>query len=109
MLTHLDLLGLGLLSSIQNLMSAGVERSPSGLGIYIMLVDIIQARFVADMLRIVEEKYLLVVTALLDVFFPESMRVNKDNVTEKKFRGKALEARYQHNKHGTRLHRLPLV
>ncbi|AEO68450.1 uncharacterized protein THITE_14002, partial [Thermothielavioides terrestris NRRL 8126] len=68
------LLGIGLVGSIQNLVAAGVRRSPGALGIHIKQVEVIRARYVSETLKQVEKRYPLVGTALLSVFFPGSMR-----------------------------------
>ena len=109
LLTAQDLLVIGLLGSVQYFVVAGVQRSPSALGIHIKQVDVIQARFVADMLSMVERKYALVGIAPLNVFFPDSMCIQKDRVSEKEIWRKALEARCGNNKHGISLDRLPLI
>ncbi|KAH0569264.1 hypothetical protein GP486_000020 [Trichoglossum hirsutum] len=102
-----DLLSIGLLGSIQNLIAAGVRRSPAALGIHIKEVETIRARYVAETLKKVEEKYPLVGTSLLNVFFPGSMRVSEQKQEEIAFWRAALDARYKENKHGIRLDCLP--
>jgi hypothetical protein len=102
-----DLLGIGLLGSIQNLIAAGVHRSPAALGIHIREVDTIRARFVAETLKEVEHKYPRVGTSLLDIFFPGSMRIKEENTEDITFWRAALERRLEKNKHGIRLDRLP--
>ncbi|PCG91083.1 Hypothetical protein PENO1_095750 [Penicillium occitanis (nom. inval.)] len=101
------LLGIGLLGSIQNLIAAGVHRSPAALGIHIREVDTIRARFVAETLKEVEHKYPRVGTSLLDIFFPGSMRIKEENTEDITFWRAALERRLEKNKHGIRLDRLP--
>lgn len=61
----------------------------------------------SEVLRRVEEKYPLLGTALLDIFFPGSLRVNKENTKEIAFWRAALNARHKENAHGIRLDRLP--
>lgn len=61
----------------------------------------------SEVLREIEEKYPLLGTALLNVFFPGSLRVRKGDTEEIAFWRAALEARYKENKHGIRLDRLP--
>ena len=101
-----DLLAIGMLGSIQNLIAASTARSPAALGIHIKERETIQHRRVAEVLREVEEKYPLLGTALLDVFFPGSLRVRKDDTEQIAFWRSALETRYKENKHGVRLDRL---
>ena len=61
----------------------------------------------ADTLKQVEEKYPLIGTSLVNVFFPGSMRIDEENIEEIAFWRAALEKRYNKNKHGIRLDRLP--
>ena len=60
----------------------------------------------ADTLKEVEGKYPLLGTALLNVFFPGSLRVRKEDKDEYAFWKAAMEARYEENEHGIRLDRL---
>jgi hypothetical protein len=62
---------------------------------------------VSETLKQVEEKYPLVGTSLLNVFFPGSMRIRKEKTEEIAFWSAALDARYKESKHGIRLDRLP--
>ncbi|OJD33068.1 uncharacterized protein BKCO1_3300061 [Diplodia corticola] len=103
------LLGIGLLGSIQNVIAASIPRSPAALGIHIKEHETIHHRRVSEVLRRVEEKYPLLGTALLDVFFPGSLRIRKEDIESIAFWRAALEARYKENKHGVRLDRLPAV
>ncbi|KUI62491.1 hypothetical protein VP1G_09617 [Cytospora mali] len=103
----INLLGIGLLGSMQNLVAASIRRSPAALGIHMKEIQAIKGRRVAEVSRQVEEQYPLLGTALIDVFFPGSMRIKKENAEEVAFWSDALEARYKENKHGIRLDRLP--
>lgn len=61
----------------------------------------------SDVLKEVEEKYPLVGTSLLQVFFPGSMRIPPEKTDQIAFWRNALDMRYKANKHGVRLDRLP--
>lgn len=102
-----DLLGTGLLGSIQNFVAASISRSPAALGLYIKKKETFSDQSVSEVLKRVERRYPLLGTALLDVFFPGSMRVNKEDVGEIAFWRAAIDLRYKENKHGIRLDRLP--
>lgn len=102
-----DLLGTGLLGSIQNFVAASISRSPAALGIYIKKKETISDQSVSEVLKRVERRYPLLGTTLLDVFFPGSLRVNKKDVEEIVFWRAAIDLRYKENKHGIRLDRLP--
>lgn len=102
-----DLLSIGLLGSIQNLVAASIPRSPSALGIHIKEKTTIKGRRVSEVLKEVERQYPLLGTALLDVFFPGSLRVDKTNVEDISFWKTAMSLRFKENKHGIRLDRLP--
>lgn len=102
-----ELLGIGLLGSIQNLVAASIARSPAALGIHIKRLETIKGRRVAEVLRKTEEKYPLLGTALLDVFFPGSLRIKKENTEELASWRAAMKARYEENAYGIRLDRLP--
>lgn len=102
-----DLLGIGLLGSIQNLVAASIPRSPSSLGIHIKEKTAIKGRSVSEVLKEVEREYPLLGTALLDVFFPGSLRIDKTNVEDIFFWRSAMNDRFKENTHGIRLDRLP--
>lgn len=68
-----DLLGVGMLGSIQNLVAGSIPRSPAALGIHIKEKETIKGRRVSDVLKQVERKYPLLGTALIDVFYPGSL------------------------------------
>lgn len=102
-----DLLGIGLLGSIQNLVAASISRSPSSLGIHIKEKTTIKGRRVSEVLKQVERQYPLLGTALLDVFFPGSLRIDKKNAEDISFWRAAMNLRFKENKHGIRLDRLP--
>ncbi|ROV95736.1 hypothetical protein VMCG_07628 [Cytospora schulzeri] len=101
------LLGIGILGSIQNLIAASIPRSPAALGIHTKKPTSIKGRRVSEVLRQVEERYPLLGTALLDVFFPGSLRIHKEDAEGIAFWRTALTARYEENAHGIRLDRLP--
>lgn len=99
-----DLLGIGLLGSIQNLVAASIPRSPGALGLHLKENPLkIKGRRVAQVLREAEEKCPFLGTALLDIFFPGSLRIRKDDTDNLDFWRKALKERYNENKHGVRL------
>ena len=99
-----DLLGIGLLGSMQNLVAAGATRTPSALGVHIHHIETIRGKSVATVLKEVESKYPFVGTSLLDIFFPASLRVKGQ---ELEFWRQAMEARLAPNKYGIRLDCLP--
>lgn len=94
------LLGIGLLGSIQNLVAAGASRKPSALGIHIKPLETIKGPSVAKVLKEVEQKYPLVGSSLVNVFFPGTLRAKGDDLL---FWQNALQARTQTNQYGTRI------
>lgn len=94
----IDLLGIGFLGSIQNLVAAGASRKPSALGIHLKHIDTIRGKRVADILKELEQKHQFVGTSLLDIFFPGGLRVRDDDI---EFWLQAKEARRSPNKYGT--------
>lgn len=95
------------MGSIQNLVAASIPRSPAALGLHFKKDTLkIKGRRVAQVLREAEEKHGLLGTALLDVFFPGSLRVRREDTDDFNFWTKALKERYDENKHGVRLDRL---
>ncbi|KAF3770137.1 hypothetical protein M406DRAFT_325599 [Cryphonectria parasitica EP155] len=74
------LLGIDLLGSIQNIVAASIPRSTATLGNYIKEHETFKDRHVSKVLKQAEKKYPLLGTALLNVFFPGSLRVDKNNV-----------------------------
>lgn len=97
-LEGLDLLGIGLLGSIQNMFAAGAARSPSAHGIHIEYCETIQEVGVLNVLKKAEECYPDVGVGLLDVFFPGGLRA-KDRDLE--FWQRVLRKRAEPNEHGT--------
>lgn len=53
----IDLLRIGFLGSIQNLVAAGASRKPSALGIYLKHIDTIRGKQVADILKELKQKH----------------------------------------------------
>lgn len=102
-----DLLCIGLLGSIQNIVAAGIVRKPAALGIHVNHAKTFRAASVAQVLKQVETDYPLVGTSLLDVFFPSSLRVKE--LEDVEFWRAALNKRMAPNHHGTRLDCLPPV
>ena len=102
---HVDLLGIGILGSIQNVVAAGAPRTPGAMGFHISLKETIKGPRVAGVLKEVEDKYEFVGTSLVPVFFPGSLRVKEDEI---EFWKKAQDKRLKPNKWGTRVDTLPL-
>ena len=100
-ITESDLLGVGVLGSVQNIVAASVARTPGALGIHLKHVETIRAARVAEVLRKVETRYEFVGTSLLDVFFPGSLRVKE--AADMEFWQTALDKRMRPNDYGTRL------
>lgn len=108
----LDLLGIILLGSIENIIAAAVRRSSVALGFHIKQRETIGPEKVSETLKQVEQKYQLVSTSLLNIFFPGSMRISLDKLEELAFWLTVLHARSMENIHGIRLDQLspmPLV
>ncbi|OTA90536.1 hypothetical protein M434DRAFT_13853 [Hypoxylon sp. CO27-5] len=85
-----DLLTVGLVGMTHNLVAAGASRDPSTLGIHLNQIDIITDSKVSGVLRKTEDRYPLVGSSLISVFFPGGMRVNDK---EKEFWSKAESIR----------------
>jgi len=100
----IDLLGIGLLGSIQNLFAAGTARKPSALGIHLKYREVIRADRVAKVLKEAEENHPGLGISLLDVFFPGALRIKHEDLD---FWRKALDSRFAPNKYGTRVDRIP--
>ncbi|KAH8723096.1 hypothetical protein GQ44DRAFT_621333 [Phaeosphaeriaceae sp. PMI808] len=98
------ILAIGLLGSMQNVLVAGVPRSPSALGVHLNFIETIRGKRVAHVLKELEEKHPFVGTSLLSVFFPGGLRVKGDDLT---FWHKAMSERLNPNKFGTRIDLLP--
>lgn len=94
-----DLVGIGLMGSVQNVTAAGATRKPSALGIHIQHQDIVRGRSVAQVLMEVEKRYPLVGTSLLPVFFPGpgSLRAKDKDL---RFWRQAMKRRLGPNSHG---------
>lgn len=99
-----DLLGIGLLGSIQNVIAAGAPRKESALGFHIRLVETIAHKRVADVLKEVESKYEFVGTSLVPVFFPGGLRVKSEEDIQ--FWREAQGKRMNPNNWGTRIDQL---
>jgi hypothetical protein len=102
--TLADLLGIGTVGILQNVYAAGATRHPEALGVHIRLVDIVKGPKVQEVLRAVEERYPLVGTSLVPVFFPGTMRVKDIDVD---FWRDALARRKAPNEHGFCIDSLP--
>lgn len=74
----LDLLGLGSIGMIHNLVVAGIARDPSAFGIHLNQIDTIKDVTVSKVLQKTEDRYPLVGSSLVPIFFPGGMRVTKD-------------------------------
>lgn len=97
---------------MQNLIAAAVRRSSVALGFHIKHRETIGPEKVSETLKQVEQKYPLVSTSLLNIFFPGSMRISLDKLEELAFWLTVLHARSMENIHGIRLDQLspmPLV
>ncbi|GAB1314548.1 Solute carrier family 40 protein (Fragment) [Madurella fahalii] len=97
------LLCIGLLGSIQNLYAAGAARQLGALGIHLKHRETIRGidgKKVAGVLKELEEKYPMVGTSLVPVFFPGSLRVKGDDL---QFWQKAMDKRVGTNDYGTRV------
>jgi hypothetical protein len=103
-LTQADIVAIGLLGSMQNILVAGVTREPSALGVHLDFVETIRGPRVAKVLRELEEKHPSVGTSLLSVFFPGGLRA-KDNDLD--FWQEAMNDRLGPNKFGTRVDMVP--
>lgn len=71
------------------------------MGIHLKEVVTFRGKKVAHVLKQLEERYPLVGTSLVDVFFPGSLRVTTDE--DFAFWRKAIRSRYTPNKHGRRI------
>lgn len=77
----IDILGIGALGSIQNVISAGASRTPSALGVRIRDTgNPLRGSSIASVLRIAEENYPGVGMSLVPVFFPGSLRVKEPDI-----------------------------
>ncbi len=72
----IDPLTVGLIGMIHYLVVAGAARGPSTLGIHLNQIDIITDSKVSRVLQKTEDRYPLVGSSLISVFFPGGMRVN---------------------------------
>lgn len=102
-----DLLGIGLLGSVQNLVASAVLRSPSALGFHLELVETIRENSLSEVLKTVEIKYPSVGASLMPIFFPNfssSMRVASPDVP---FWQQVNKRRHQQNRHGTMVDHIP--
>lgn len=73
-----DLLAIGTVGMLQNILVAGGARRPEALGIHTELIDTISDNKVSKVLAKVEEQYPLVGSSLLPVFYPAGFRAPVD-------------------------------
>lgn len=94
-----DLVGIGLIGSVQNVTAAGATRKPNALGIHIQHQDVVRGTSVAQVLMEVEKRYPLVGTSLLPVFYPGpgSLRAKDKDL---RFWRQAMKSRLGPNSHG---------
>ena len=104
--SQIDLLGIGLIGSVQNLLAAGITREPSALGIHLKYKDEIKAERVSLVLKEAEEKYPGIGISLINVFFPGGFRVIDKDFG---FWREAYDARYSPNDYGALIDRIPLA
>ncbi|KAK6541497.1 hypothetical protein TWF694_007305 [Orbilia ellipsospora] len=99
------LFGIGVIGSIQNLVAAGLSRSPSALGVHIRDTQRpIRGPSVKQVLKEAEELYPGVGVQMAQIFYPGSMRVQE---SEFPFWREAQDRLLGPNKWGTRIDRLP--
>jgi hypothetical protein len=101
---YADLLGIGTVGIFQNVLAAGAVRDPSALGFHLDLREVVKGPKVQEVLRNVEERYPMVGTSLLPVFFPGVMRVKESEVA---FWREAIQKRMTPNEYGFRVDALP--
>lgn len=65
---------------VHNLLAAGTPRNPNALGIHLNQIDTIKDTTVATVLRRTEDRYPLVGSSLVSVFFPGGMKVKPAEV-----------------------------
>lgn len=94
------LLGIGLLGTMQNLVAAGASRSPSALGLHVKHKETIRGQSVVRVLKEVEQKYPLVGSSLVKVFFTGSLRARGDDLI---FWQNAMKSRMMPNEYGSRI------
>ncbi|RSL47580.1 hypothetical protein CEP51_015755 [Fusarium floridanum] len=92
------LLTIGIIGSAQNLYVAGASRSPASHGIHMDHKETITDKSVHRVLKRVEQDYPLMGLALLDVFYPNSLRVKTEE--DKTFWRAALANKRKPNRHG---------
>lgn len=102
---RINLLGIGFLGSIQNVVAAGARQKPGALGFHITLIDVITGPRVTKVIKEVEEKFLLVGSSLVPVYFPGKTRMHDDE--DISFWRKAQELRFAPNRWETRIDNLP--
>ncbi|KAF3181076.1 hypothetical protein TWF788_006577 [Orbilia oligospora] len=99
------LLGIGLLGSIQNVIAASAIREPGTYGVHLKFKEKITGGSVREILKATEEKYEFAGLSLVDIFFPGSMRVKKDD--EIAFWREVQDKRNSENAFGHRIDSLP--
>ncbi|RMJ15819.1 hypothetical protein CDV36_004538 [Fusarium kuroshium] len=92
------LLTIGIIGSAQNLYVAGASRSPASHGIHMDFKHTIVDKSVHKVLKRVEQDYPLMGLVLLDVFYPNSLRVKTEE--DKAFWRAALANKMKPNHHG---------
>ena len=101
----LDLISIGLIGSIQNVIAGAALRSPSALGIHIAdTQQSLRGSSVKAVLRQAEEPYPGVGIQLASIFFLGSMRVQEDEVA---FWRRAQEQTQAPSQWGIRMVKLP--
>ncbi|RSL44927.1 hypothetical protein CEP54_014486 [Fusarium duplospermum] len=98
------LLIIGIIGSAQNLYVAGASRSPASHGIHMDLKQTIVDKSVHKVLKRVEQDYPLMGLVLLDVFYPNSLRVKTEE--DKAFWKAALANKMKPNHHGDWIYNL---
>ena len=73
-----DLLAIGSIGMLQNIFVAGYARRPEAFGVHAELVDTISDNKVSKVLAKIEERYPLVGSSLLPVFYPAGFRAPID-------------------------------
>jgi hypothetical protein len=101
-LSHIDLLAVGLMGIVHNVFVAGAPRRPGALGIHIKEKEVISSNTVADVLYQTEQRYPMVGSSLVPIFFSEGMLVPEDRMG---FWVKAEELRTEHGLDQLRIRR----
>ena len=91
LIPYTDLLAIGTIGMLQNIFVAGCVRRPEAFGIHTELVDTISDNKVSKVLAKLEERYPLVGSSLLPVFYPAGFRAPAD---QRKFWKNASQRRH---------------